>query len=79
MICEVLDVSSEKIITHFCRAFINGIEYVGRIVTKSMSYSLHLCDCSVPYCTVPPWKPVTGLELDNTCMQVTPGHQLGQF
>ena len=27
-----------------------GIKCVGRIVTKSMSYFLHLCDCSVPYC-----------------------------
>ena len=29
--------------------------------------------------TVPPWKPGTGLELDNTSMRVTPGHQFGQF
>ena len=27
-----------------------GIKHVGRKVTKSMSYFLHLCDCSVPYC-----------------------------
>ena len=27
-----------------------GIKCVGRIVTKSMSYFLHLCDYSVPYC-----------------------------
>ena len=27
-----------------------GIKCVGRIVTKSMSNFLHLCDCSVPSC-----------------------------
>ena len=26
-----------------------GTKCVGRIVTKSMSNFLHLCDCSVPY------------------------------
>ena len=29
---------------------IYGIKCVGRIVAKSMSNFLHLCDCSVPYC-----------------------------
>ena len=29
--------------------------------------------------TVPPWKPGTGLDLNNTSMRVTPGHQFGQF
>jgi hypothetical protein len=27
-----------------------GTKCVGRIVTKSMSYFLHLCECSLPYC-----------------------------
>ena len=29
-----------------------GTKCVGRIVTKSMSYFLHLCDCSLPYCAI---------------------------
>ena len=29
--------------------------------------------------TVPPWKPGAGLELDNTSMRVTTGHQFGEF
>jgi hypothetical protein len=34
-----------------------GIKCVGRIVTKSMSNFLHLCDCSVPYCaSLEAWK-----------------------
>ena len=53
-----------------------GTKCVGRIVTKSMSYFLHLCDCSLPYCaTLEAW---TGLKLDNTSMQATPGHQLAK-
>ena len=34
-----------------------GTKCVGRIVTKSMSYFLHLCDCSLPYCaTLDAWN-----------------------
>ena len=34
-----------------------GTKCVGRIVTKSMSYFLHLCDCSLPYCpTLEAWN-----------------------
>ena len=39
--------SSLVILQLFC---VYGIKCVGRIVTKSMSNFLHLCDCSVPYC-----------------------------
>ena len=35
--------------THFV---LYGSYCVGRIVTQSMSYILHLCDCSVPYCAL---------------------------
>ena len=34
---------------HFASS-IYGIKCVGRIVTKSISYFLHFCDCSVLYC-----------------------------
>ena len=34
-----------------------GTKWVGRIVKKSMSYFLHLCDCSLPYCaTLEAWN-----------------------
>ena len=34
-----------------------GTKCVGRIVTKSMSYFLNLCDCSLPYCaTLEAWN-----------------------
>ena len=30
--------------------YLYGTKCVGRIVTKSMSNFLHLCDCNLPYC-----------------------------
>ena len=34
-----------------------GTKCAGRIVTKSMSYFFHLCDCSLPYCaTLEAWN-----------------------
>ena len=39
------------------KKYIYGTKFVGRIVTKSMSYFLHLCDCSLPYCaTLEAWN-----------------------
>jgi hypothetical protein len=47
--------SSKK--SPFLKQSTYGTKCVGRIVTKSMSNFLHLCDCSLPYCvTLEAWN-----------------------
>ena len=60
------DIFGEKMLIRCFAFFIYGIKCVGRIVTKSMSYFLHLCDCSLPYCaTLEAWNWfVAGQHLD---------------
>ena len=56
---------------------VHGTKCVGRIVTKSMSGFLHLCDCSLSYCaTLEAWN---WFVAGQTSMRVTPGHQFGQI
>ena len=85
-VCNVRKIVVAKLKTKkskYVYMYIYGTKCVGRIVTKSMSYFLHLCDCSVPYCaSLEAWNWfVAGQHLDasHPKFSVWPNHMSLNF